>query len=145
MNSITVKKKFGADEYTIHVESDSILEAMEKITVFSQVDKCDKCGGNDLYISYRKATPKEGKNAGKSFSYYDFVCRTCGAKANIGMYQTGGIFLKRFEKYGEKAETVTDNPNVAAVEEPARAPWEKPASTVGQTGQTKLGNNPPRF
>lgn len=97
MNSITVEKTLG-DKYIIKVESESILECIQKISVFAEVNRCTCCGSGDLYIGYRKVTAKEGKNAGKTFEYYDFTCRSCGAKANLGMFQAGGVFLKEFKR-----------------------------------------------
>lgn len=128
MNSITVEKNFG-EKYSITVESESILECLEKISVFSEVNKCTCCGSQDIYLSFRKVTPKQGANAGKQFTYYDFACRACGAKANIGMYNGGGVFLKQFEKYEKQAE-------------PTPSPSMQPSTQqLGQFGPA----TPPRF
>jgi hypothetical protein len=150
MNSIKVNKTFGSDIYEIKVESDSVLECVQKISVFSEVQKCGCCQGENLFISYRKVNPKEGKNAGKSFEYYDFVCRDCGAKANIGMYQTGGIFLKKFEKYERPGNENTENPNTAPAVQVATgnvnaaAPaWAK--ETNAPVAAPKYGNTPSKF
>lgn len=130
MNSISVEKNLG-EKYVITVESESILECIEKISVFSQIKGCTCCGETSIYLSHRKVTPKVGANAGKSFVYYDFVCRACGAKANIGMYNGGGIFLKEFKTYEKDADAAG----------PANGP-ESTTAPVAQQGFSAGANVP---
>lgn len=151
MNSITVEKNLG-DKYIIKVESESILECIQKISVFAEVKSCTCCGSGDLYIGYRKVTAKEGRNAGKTFEYYDFTCRACGAKANLGMFQAGGVFLKEFKRQeGHQAPEPIEPVATEAPTGPAPAWVNQPGPTYGGPTATtaaapKYGNpTPQRF
>lgn len=110
MAKITIEKQL-ADKYIIEVEDQSILNCIQKVSVFAEVEKCTCCGSKNIHINYHKAMPKQGPNAGKTFEYYDFVCRDCKAKANIGQYQSGGVFLKAFERYEGGNQSEQENPN----------------------------------
>lgn len=138
MSKITIEKQL-ADKYIIEVEDTSILDCIKKISIFAEVEKCTCCGSKNIYISYHKATPKSGPRAGESFDYYDWACRDCKAKANIGQYKGNtGIFLKSFEKYDGGNKIEEDNPNTWPTHsEPVRT--SQPVST------TTYANSPAKF
>ena len=55
--------------------------------------KCDLCQDNQCLLQVKSA---------KGFEFIEFVCISCGARAQWGQYKDGGYFLKQWEKYVPK-------------------------------------------
>lgn len=58
---------------------------------------CGACESPDIYYKVRNSTAKKGKNTGKTFTYFEIVCRTCGCFLPIGQHNNdkGTLFPDR--------------------------------------------------
>jgi hypothetical protein len=66
--------------------------------VFDAENRCGCCQSDDIHYRLRTSVAKSGKNAGKSFDYYELVCMGCNARFSFGQTQEGGsLFPKRRE------------------------------------------------
>lgn len=60
-------------------------------------EDCGHCGSKDTYPKVRTTTAKQGKNKGKSFTYYEVACRECGHFLPLGQHNSdaGTLFPDR--------------------------------------------------
>jgi len=89
------------ERITLEIDERDEMETLSKaITLAGYPKKCNVCSGDRIWLSSNK--DKEGN------VYINAIC-TCGAKAKLGQYKTGGFFWHKFEKYEKKREK-TDVP-----------------------------------
>jgi hypothetical protein len=62
---------------------------------------CGNCESEDIYFRKRKVTAKEGKNKGKTFTYYEMLCRGCGHYLPYGQHREGGTLFPDRKINGE--------------------------------------------
>jgi hypothetical protein len=86
--------------------------------VFGEPD-CGACESSDIYFKVRNSTAKQGKNKGKTFTYFEHVCRSCGCFLPIGQHNNdqGTLFPDR-KIANDKGEMVYDKKHRG---------WRKPA------------------
>lgn len=68
--------------------------------VFDAENRCGMpgCGSEDLHYRVRTSVAKAGKNAGKSYDYYELVCMGCNARFSFGQsMDLKNLFPKRRE------------------------------------------------
>lgn len=97
-----INVKIGNTE--LKFDGKNFEDVIKDAGALSQATQCGLCKSKNLGLDYRCAKGKDGtENAGKSFDYYSIKCLDCTAKAELGEYQTGGFFLKKWEKYDPNA------------------------------------------
>jgi hypothetical protein len=72
-------------------------------TALAQTDEvfgernCGVCDSSLLYFKVRNSTAKQGKNKGKTFLYFEVVCRECGCYLPLGQHNNdqGTLFPDR--------------------------------------------------
>lgn len=72
-------------------------------TLLAQTDEvfgeqmCGACESDNIYFKVRNSTAKKGKNKGKTFTYFEVVCRNCGCYLPIGQHNNdqGTLFPDR--------------------------------------------------
>lgn len=95
-----IKINIGKTQLTF--DGRDFKEVIKDAGALSQATVCGKCKSTNVALDYRCAKGKEGtENAGKAFDYYAIKCLDCGAKAELGEYQTKGFFLKQWEVYNK--------------------------------------------
>jgi hypothetical protein len=91
---IQITKLVGGDNYIFTIEDEQDMGALFKAGFLASMPtKCNECGEENVHLASNKATSDKG-----TFIFVYMQC-VCGAKAQIGQYQTGGLFWKKFEKY----------------------------------------------
>lgn len=87
------------DRLEFEIEGTQQKELFEKLGELDEIfgeAVCGNCEDENLAFRVRKVTPKEGKNKGKTFAYYELVCRDCGHFLAFGQHQQNGtLFPKR--------------------------------------------------
>ena len=95
---IQVKTKIGQAEYMFDIEEKNDMDSLAMAATFGNPQrKCNVCGNYQAF--------KLDSNKDKDGNIYvNVVCigESCGAKAKLGEYKTGGYFWHRFEKYEKK-------------------------------------------
>lgn len=88
MGKITyfVKKKIGKEVHSFSVEGTNLFDVVmtSKNLSFGDVDKCGKCGHDDLMLSAHVGKNKAGKPA---FNYTLIKCKKCKSYLNFGQQQ----------------------------------------------------------
>jgi hypothetical protein len=58
---------------------------------------CGACESDDIYYRVRNVTTKSGPRKGKSYTYYEMVCRACGCVLKYGVHNNdrGTLFPDR--------------------------------------------------
>ncbi|OPZ94121.1 MAG: hypothetical protein BWY74_00828 [Firmicutes bacterium ADurb.Bin419] len=97
--------KYGKNTYLFEVDEKDEMETMHKTFVLANPpSKCNECGNvKDFHFDSNK--DKEGN------IYVNAVCDTCGAKAKLGRYKTGGFFWHQFEKWDKAYKQATEKDN----------------------------------
>ena len=81
-------------------------DVLQDAAAFSQATKCGECKSGNIALDYRTVEGKEGTDkAGQTFKYYSIKCMDCFAKASLGNYNAGGLYLKRWEKFEKKSDS----------------------------------------
>ena len=76
-------------------EGKNLMEAVRQVNPLLAFNgECGMCKSKDVIL--------QGKTA-KTYSFTEFVCNACGARASWGQYKEGGYFLKKWEKYDPNA------------------------------------------
>jgi hypothetical protein len=90
---------------------------------------CGNCGWENIYYNVRNSTAKKGKNAGKTFTYFEIVCRKCGHYLPIGQHNNdkGTLFPDR-KLVDENGEYVIEDGK--KVFDKTKKGWRKP--TIGR-------------
>lgn len=89
---INVRTKLGQSDYTFQIDEAKEMDALHKAAVLGNVPTyCPICK-NTLHFKLDSNKDKEGN------IYVNVIC-TCGAKAKLGQYKTGGYFWHKFEVY----------------------------------------------
>ncbi len=90
---INTKFVLGGVEYALEVNEPKEIDTLHKAIVLSNPPTtCDACGAKNGVILGTNRDSEGG------FTFIYAQC-TCGAKANLGQYKSGGYFWKHFEKY----------------------------------------------
>ena len=87
----TVNVKIN-DRQSVSAEFDGkMLDVLKGANALLSYDgKCGLCGKSNIVLQTRVA---------KGYTFPEFSCRDCGARANWGQYKEGGYFLKNWDKY----------------------------------------------
>jgi hypothetical protein len=99
MGKITyyIKKKIGREVHSFSVEGDNLFDAVltSRNLSFNNVEKCGKCGHDDLDL---------GAHAAKGrFKYVTIKCKSCKAYLNFGQQQENpDIFYLRTRQEGDR-------------------------------------------
>ncbi len=76
---------------TLNIDGDKDMDVLNRAITFGCPPRvCDVCKGTSVYPTTNR--DKEGN------IYVNIKC-TCGARAKLGQYKTGGFFWHRFEAY----------------------------------------------
>lgn len=100
-------------EVEIEGKMDVCLRGANALMAFD--GKCGLCNNPNVSLQTKMA---------KGFSFIEYVCPKCFAKAQWGSYKEGGYFLKKWEQYqahGEQAQKTPEEPSIdvgAGGEEP---------------------------
>ena len=108
-----MKIKINVGDAQLEFDGRDFKEAIKEAGAFTQATQCGLCKSKEVSLNYRVAKGKEGtENAGKSFEFYEAACAKCSARASFGEYQSGGFYLKKWEKidYSPKQETNNNGP-----------------------------------
>ena len=96
----TLNKKVGNETYQFVVEEKDTFDTLVGVAQVSTMpDYCPLCKGNFVQLEMNKSKGDTGE-----FTFVYIRCKTCGAKAQIGQYKSGGIFWKKFEAYEPKSK-----------------------------------------
>jgi hypothetical protein len=92
-------------------QKDLFAELAQADEVFGE-SKCGWCGEGNLCFRVRNSTAKQGKNKGKTFTYFEIVCRDCGCYLPMGQHNTdaGTLFPDR-KIMNENGDLVYDREN----------------------------------
>lgn len=78
--------------FTTEIEGNGHAGVWKEVAAFQEVFEhaaCGKCGNKNIRFSVRNSEAKQGKNKGKTFTYYELRCTKCGAKKTFGMLDDG--------------------------------------------------------
>ena len=110
--------------------------------VFDAENRCGCCQADDLHYRVRTSVAKTGKNAGKSYDYYELVCMACNARFSFGQsMDLKNLFPKRREdgKALPNGGWSKYDSNSAAGQEYADEPQRaQPTATMPQAGGNEL-------
>ena len=102
-----MKIKINIGKSQLEIEGSTMPELFKKAAAFTQASNCGLCKSEKIAMNYKKVTAKEGKNAGKTFEFYQMMCMDCKAVMTFGQYngENGSFFCKDWELYqhGEKS------------------------------------------
>lgn len=89
---ITISKVVGNKKYMFEVEKPDFNEAYKEAAMVDMLPtKCDACGSDDLFITFKKP---------QGFNYPGIHCRKCTAESQIQGKKDGSAhFMKRMEPY----------------------------------------------
>jgi len=98
---LTVKRLVGDTEIAFTSDSGSLKEDIVHCSwLLNAPNKCGLCGGTDIAL--------QGRITGEGeYTYDEFVCKGCFAKAQLGEYKSpkGALFVKNeWKKWEKKAE-----------------------------------------
>jgi len=94
---MNIKIKIGSS--MLEFEGRDLKEVAKEAAAFGQGNKCGCCKSSNVAMDYRSAKAKSGEKAGQAFDYFSIKCMDCYARAQLGQYQAGGWFLKKWEKW----------------------------------------------
>ena len=104
---IQLNKKIGNETFQFIVDQKDAFDALTEISQLSSMpDYCPLCKGNFVQLEMNKSKSERGE-----FTFVYVRCKTCGAKAQVGQYKSGGIFWKKFEEYKPQATTAMPTMN----------------------------------
>ena len=87
---IKVKKVIGDSSLEFEVDEPKPLDALGVAGFLCETPNiCTVCGSNEVRLSMNKAD---------GYTFVKVKCK-CGASAQLGQYNDGGYFWKRFEMY----------------------------------------------
>lgn len=109
MGKITyfVKKKIGKDVHQFSVEGENLHDVVmtSKNLSFYDVDKCGKCGHDDLMLTAHVGKNKKGV---PTFKYTLIKCKKCKAYLNFGQQQENPEVYYLRTKDGEGGKKTLD-------------------------------------
>ena len=94
-----MKIKINIGNSQLEFDGRDFKEVAKDASAFSQAKKCMLCNSANISLDYRSVKAKQGQHAGQNFDYYSVKCLDCQGRAQFGQYQTGGWFLKKWEKF----------------------------------------------
>ena len=93
-----IRVKVGGAELVF--DGRDFKDVIKEAAAFSQGTSCGACNSTNVALDYRVAKGKDNTDkAGQSFTFYAIKCLDCYCKASLGEYQTGGFYLKKWEKF----------------------------------------------
>jgi hypothetical protein len=108
--TITYTKAFGNDRAEFVIDEKDEKKAFEMLAFLSTPDYCWLDGFEDAKVRWecRRAKGKEGTDkAGQTFMYIERKARSKDGKwatSQMGEYQDGGFYWKRWEVYEPKSD-----------------------------------------
>ena len=94
-----VKTQINAiQEITMEAEGNS-EECMRQLGAIVAFDgKCGCCKSGNVSLGFKEVGKQD------KYTFTEFICNDCGARAQWGKYKSGGFFLKGWEKYDPNAQ-----------------------------------------
>jgi hypothetical protein len=90
------KVRMQVNKVWIEVDSMCVKDAIQGISEYAEFfgePCCGVCQGVDLLPSHRTAKARDG--SGRSYDFYELVCRSCKAKLSFGQHLEGGTLFPR--------------------------------------------------
>ena len=88
---MTVTTQINAIQSVTMTVDGKMEECMRGLNAMTSFDgKCGCCQSGNVTLEFKEA---------KGFTFIEFHCHACQAKAQWGQYKSGGYFLKKWEKY----------------------------------------------
>ena len=97
---MTVKTQVNAiQEITMEAEgnSEECMRQLGAIIAFN--GKCGCCQSGNVNLGFKEVGKQD------KYTFTEFICNDCNARAQWGKYKSGGFFLKNWEKYDPNAQS----------------------------------------